>query len=106
VRVETRRPDGTTRSTIIWVVVDGDDVFVRSWKGERGYWYQAAREASDDIALLVRGERVPVRAELADDDDSIRRCSDALERKYAGDPSTPGMVRPAVLGTTLRLLPA
>jgi hypothetical protein len=86
-------------------VVDGRDVFVRSWKGERGYWYQAATDAPDQVALVLGDSRFPVRAELATDDDSIERCSRGLERKYPGDPSTPSMVRPYNLATTLRLVP-
>jgi hypothetical protein len=33
----------------------------------------------------------------------VRRASEALERKYAGDPATPSMVRHEILDTTLRL---
>lgn len=106
VRIETERPDGRPRSTIIWVVVDDGAVFVRSHRGDRGHWYQAAREAGARLALTVNGERIPVRAEPADDDASIRRCSIALEHKYAGDPSTPSMLQPYNLATTLRLHPA
>jgi len=86
-------------------VVDGDDVFVRSWKGERAYWYQAAVDAPDDVGLVIDRSRIPIRAEIAADDDSIERCSRALETKYAGDPSTPSMVLPSILATTLRLVP-
>lgn len=36
--------DGTLRPpTTIWVVRDGDDLYVRSWRGTGGAWYQAAR---------------------------------------------------------------
>lgn len=103
VRIETTRPDGTARSTIIWVVVDGGEAFVRSVRGDRGHWYQAAREQGSELALVVNGRRVPVRAQLADDAGSVERCSRALERKYATDPALPSMIRPETLGTTLRL---
>ena len=38
--------------------------------------------------------------------EAVARTSSALERKYAGDPGTKPMLRPAVLDTTLRLAPA
>jgi hypothetical protein len=91
------------RRTIIWVVVDGADAFVRSWKGERGAWYRTALRAPDELVIIVRNTRIPVSAQGAADAESIERCSRALERKYAGDPATPSMIRPHNLATTLRL---
>ena len=105
VEIETLRPDGMPRMTTIWLIVDHGEVFVRSWKGDRGYWYQGALDSPDDVTLHVAGRAIAVRVIPAIDHASIDRCSVALERKYAGDPSTPSMVRPAVLGTTLRLEP-
>jgi hypothetical protein len=105
VDVETMRPDGMPRMTTIWLVVDRGEVFVRSVRGERGYWYQSAREAPDDVSLYVGGRAIPVRVVSVADDDAIDRCSRALESKYSADPATLTMVRPNVLGTTLRLEP-
>ena len=36
IEIETARPDGPPHRTIIWVVVDGDDAFVRSVNGAGG----------------------------------------------------------------------
>jgi hypothetical protein len=106
VDIETTRPDGTTRTTTIWAVVDEGDVLVRSWKGDRGYWYQAALDRPDELALMVDGERLPVRAVVADDEASVARCSAGLSRKYRGaGASLSGMLLPRVLPTTLRLEP-
>jgi hypothetical protein len=105
VDIEWTRPDGTTRNTIIWAVVDGGEVFVRSWKGDRGYWFQAALDRPAELALIVDGERLPVRAVAASDEDGIARCSAGLSKKYRRDPSLPGMLLPRVLPTTLRLQP-
>jgi hypothetical protein len=104
--IETSRLDGRRRRTIIWAVVDGEDVFVRSVNGERGYWFQAATEPDADIALVVDGHRLPVSATLATDADSIERTSRQLERKYAGDPDLASMLEPSVLPATLLLEPA
>lgn len=105
VDIVTTRPDGSPLRVTIWVVVADDEVFVRSWRGERGYWYQAALDRPADVELLAAGQRLPVMAVPATDAQSVARCSTALEVKYANDPSTPGMVRDDVLGTTLRLEP-
>jgi hypothetical protein len=105
VDIETMRPDGMPRLTTIWLVVDRSEVFVRSVRGERGYWYQSAREAPEEVTLHVGGKAIPVRVVSAIDEDTVDRCSRALEQKYSADPSTPTMVRPGVLGTTLRLEP-
>jgi hypothetical protein len=105
VRIETSRPDGTTRTTIIWVMTDGPDVFVRSVRGDRGYWYQRAVERPG-VALLVDGRRIAATAVPAHDDDSIARCSAAIRRKYAGVPGEKPMLAPKALPTTMRLEPA
>ena len=87
-------------------MVDGDDVFVRSWKGDRGYWFQSATEPNAQVALIVDGKRIPVSVHDATDPDSVERCSRQLRLKYATSPSLAGMLRDEVLGTTLRLEPA
>jgi hypothetical protein len=40
IEIETTRKSGEHRRTIIWIVVDGDDVFVRSEYGNDGWWYR------------------------------------------------------------------
>ena len=105
VSIETVKPDGSRQRTVIWVVVDGGDAFIRSWRGDRARWYQAALDRPDEVSLEVAGRSLAVRPVSATDDLSVARCSSALERKYAGDPATPAMVREEVLGTTLRLEP-
>ena len=103
--IETTRPDGTVRRTVIWVIVAGDDVFVRSVRGDRGHWYQAALDRPAEVALVIGGDRVPVAARPAADEASVTTCSRGLELKYRADPSLASMLRPGVLHTTLRLEP-
>jgi hypothetical protein len=80
-------------------------VFVRSWKGDRGYWYQSATQPDAKVALVIDGRTVPISVHDASDPASVERCSRALERKYPGDESLAGMLREGILGTTLRLEP-
>ena len=100
------RPGRRPRShrTITWVVVDGDGVFVRSWRGVTARWFREAL-ANPDIAVHIDGRRIPARAVPARDPDSIARTSAGLERKYDGDSATPSMVRAEILDTTMRLDP-
>jgi hypothetical protein len=103
--IESTRPDDTTRTTTIWAVVDGGDVYVRSWKGDRGYWYQAALDRPDALTLIVDGTRLPVRAVIADDEAAIAACSRGLSKKYRGDESLDSMLVKRILHTTMRLEP-
>lgn len=102
VRIETSRLCGPVHSTIIWAVVEGGDVFVRSWRGAGARWYREAL-ANPDVAIVVRKHRTVGRAAPATDVDSVARASAGLERKYAGDPAVRSMVRDEILGTTLRI---
>lgn len=105
VEIETRAADGTIHRTIIWVVVDGTDVFIRSYVGAQARWYREAL-ADPSVALHAAGRRIACRAIPAPDDDAVTRTSAGFERKYASEVETPDMVRPEVLPTTLRLVPA
>lgn len=105
IEVETSAgPGSDIHRTIIWVVVDADEVLVRSWRGVTARWYREAL-ANPDIAIHIDGRRLAARAVPARDPGSIARASAGLERKYDGDPAAPSMVRDEILDTTLRLEP-
>jgi hypothetical protein len=103
VRIETLSSGGATR-TIIWIVVTGGDVYVRSVRGEDGYWYQRAL-SNPLVAIDVDGERIEFRAVFVDDADEIMAVTDALQAKYPRGGSLDRMTREEVLDTTLRLDP-
>jgi hypothetical protein len=102
VRIETSMPGGTVHRTIIWAVVDGGQVFIRSWRGPTARWYREAI-ANPEVAIHVKKRRLPARAIPATDPASVARTSAGLEKKYAGDPATPSMVVPEIHDTTLRV---
>ena len=102
VEIETSSPTGDTHRTIVWAVVDGDTVFIRSYRGANARWYREAL-ADPSVALHVDGQRTPARAVPAHDPDSIERTSAGFLRKYPNDPATARMVRPEVLDLTFRL---
>ena len=102
VEIETSSPSGDTHRTVVWAVVDGDSVFIRSYRGANARWYREAL-ADGSVALHVEGQRIPARAVPAHDPASIERTSAGFLRKYPNDPATPRMVRPEVLDLTFRL---
>jgi hypothetical protein len=105
VDIETALPDGTVHRTTIWIMVDGEDVFVRSVRGKAGRWYREA-VANPAVAIHVGGRRMTASAIGATDPDSIERASDSLRRKYGTGESVDSMLVPDVLDTTIRLEPA
>src|SRR6516225_5476163 len=48
-------------AVVIWVVVEGGDVFVRSWLGTKGRWYKDLA-AGGTATLEFAGHRLPVKA--------------------------------------------
>ena len=104
IQIETVRLDGPAHRTIIWVVVDGDDAFIRSVNGAGARWYREA-VANPRVTIHTPGRALNATVEAAADPDSIRRTNDALTRKYAGRGGVRSMLKPDVFDTTLRLEP-
>jgi hypothetical protein len=87
------------------VVVDGGDVFARSWLGDRGHWFRHVQARPDEVTLHVAGRPVAARAVSATDEDSVERTSRGFEKKYAHSMSTAAMVAPKIAHTTIRFEP-
>ena len=105
VRIETSRPGGPTHEAVIWIVVDGQDVFIRSFRGERGRWYRETL-ANPQLTIVAGDRRIAATAVSATDAESVRRCSEGFQAKYPKSKSTPMMLADDILDTTLRLDPA
>jgi hypothetical protein len=91
-------------AVVIWIVVADDEVFVRSWLGEKGRWFRDLA-AGGPATLEFAGRRLEVQAFPAGDAGSIARASAGFLRKYRPSPHAQEMVRPETLPTTLRLEP-
>jgi hypothetical protein len=105
IEIETAVPGGATHRTIIWIVVDGDDAFVRSVRGTRARWYQEV--VADPKVTIHAGDRaLPAVAEPAADSGSIARVNAALSRKYEGISGYEPMLVPDIFDTTLKITPA
>jgi hypothetical protein len=108
VQIETSRGGGApVHRTTIWIVVDGDVVYVRSVRGLEGRWYREI-SANPHGAVHAGGQRVAVGSEQVTDPESIVRVSDLLRDKYnqRWPSSTASMLREHTLPTTLRLTSA
>jgi hypothetical protein len=91
-------------AVVIWVVVAGDEVFVRSVQGRRGRWYRDLA-AGGPAALEFAQRRIEVEATPATDPVDVARVSDEYLRKYRPSPYAEAMVKPEIFATTLRLEP-
>src|SRR4051812_30129010 len=104
-RIAPRRRDGTLRRAVpIWVVRVGDELYVRSWRGDDGRWYRAA-QASREAHVSAGGVSQDVALPAADDE--VNDAVDAAFRdkygRYTG--YVEPMIAPQARTTTLRLVP-
>jgi hypothetical protein len=107
VQIEPRSVDGRSGQPVtIWVVVVDGDVYVRSYKGPQGRWYQALLTHPEGV-LHADGLEIPFRAVKVEDAQTIARVSEAYRRKYERlwPKETADMLRTEVVRTTLRLEP-
>src|SRR5437660_1140982 len=82
IEIETSRGDGApVHRTVIWIVADGDNAYVRSVRGPAGRWYRELR-ANPRGAVHAGGKRVEVVAEEASDPAAIERVTELLRQKY------------------------
>ncbi|RKE17840.1 DUF2255 family protein [Streptomyces sp. TLI_171] len=104
--IAPRQPDGSLRTpTTIWVVRDGDDLYVRSWRGTSGTWWNTARTTLNGH-IRAGGAESDVDFALVDDPAANDRVDTAYRTKYGrySDYVEP-MLGPQARATTLRLTP-
>lgn len=107
VQIVTRRDAKSPRHrTTVWIVPTTNGVYVRSFKGKKGRWYQEAL-ANPRVTVEVGRRKVAARAELEHNPEVIRAVSAGYREKYGErwPDDTQPMLRRSVLPTTLRLTP-
>jgi len=107
VEIETRRNSKSPLHRVtIWIVPTEYGVYVRSYKGKRGRWYQEAL-ANPIVTVRLGRRKVTVRAEPEKNPLVIRAVNAAYRKKYGErwPDDTKEMLRRTVLTTTLRLTP-
>lgn len=105
--IETVSATGATHRTVIWIVADERDAYVRAVRGERGRWYRELRDRAQGTVVLD-DDRIPIRPAAAADPESVELVSYLFEAKYGrrSRASTQSMLQPHTLPTTTRLEPA
>jgi len=107
VQVETRRESKSPlHSTTIWIVPTEHGVYVRSYKGKKGRWYQEAL-ANPLVTIRVGRRKATARAEPERNPAIIRAVNAAYREKYGErwPDETKEMLKRSILPTTLRLTP-
>lgn len=100
------RADGTRRApTTIWVVRDGDGLYVRAYRGREGRWWRDARAGQQGRISAGGLERDVAFAEVADP-----AVNDRVDAAYHGKygstgPYVAAMVAEQARATTLELRP-
>ena len=107
VDITTVGPDGTPcRWVPIWIVRVGDDLYIRSYRGNDGAWYRHL-SATSQARLRRSGRERHVRAEPVTD----AALTDDIDRAYAAKYARSGgsyvaaMTSDTARATTLRLTP-
>lgn len=104
-QIAPRRGDGTLRKGVtIWVVRVGDDLYVRSWRGQDGAWFRAAQARHAGHIRAGGIEKDVMFVEEADPDinDQIDAAYRTKYRRYAS--YVPPMISPQARATTLKLV--
>jgi len=77
VRIASTRRDGTTRNPVtVWVVRQGNDLYVRSVKGPTGAWFRGTQQRREGH---IQAGRVGRDVTFADAD---RTVADEIDRAY------------------------
>jgi len=106
VQVTSRRGDGTLRKPVtIWVVRDGDSLYVRSVKGPTGAWFRGTQERHEG---RIRGGGADQDITFVDADhdigDKVDAAYRAKYRRYAGSILN-SVLTPQARSTTIQLVP-
>ena len=100
------RRDGTLRSPVpIWVVRVGDELYVRSYNGRGGSWFNAA-QTNRQGHIRAGGVEKDVSFEPETDTERNNQIDAAYRSKYGRYPQyVAPMVTADVRSTTLKLVP-
>jgi len=104
--ITSLRPDGTLRKLVtIWVVREGDSLYVRSVKGPTGAWFRGTQERHEG-RIRAGGVEKDVTFVNADHDidDAVDAAYRAKYRRYAGSILN-SVLTPQARSTTIKLVP-
>jgi hypothetical protein len=99
------RRDGTLRRPVtMWLVCDGDDVYVRSVNGRGSSWFRGVQDRHE---ARIRAGGVGKDVELIETEDAQDAVDAAYQAKYASRYASivPSIVAPEARAATLKLVP-
>ena len=99
------RGDGSLRRPVtMWVVRDGNNVYVRSVNGSGSAWFRGAQGRHE---ARIRAGGVEADVSLIETDEASERIDAAYEEKYGSRYPTivPSIVAPQARAATLKLVP-
>jgi len=104
--VTTLRSDGTPRKPVtIWIVRNGDDLYIRSWRGRAAAWFRSAQARHQG---RIRAGGIDKDVLFVDAAQDLNDQIDAAYRtKYTpiAQSYVEPMVSPEARATTLKLVP-
>jgi len=105
-RIAGRKADGTLRKPmIIWVVRDGDELYVRSVNGRSSSWFRGIQVRHEGRIWAGGLEKDVIFIEETNDDINDK-IDEAYLTKYKRYPQwVAPMVTPEVKATTIKLMP-
>ncbi|TMC74421.1 MAG: DUF2255 family protein [Chloroflexi bacterium] len=106
VRIASRRRDGTMRNPVtVWVVREGNDLYVRSVKGPTGAWFRGTQQSREG---RIQAGGVGRDVTFADADrtvgEEIDRAYRTKYRRYSGNILN-SVLTPQARSATLQLVP-
>jgi hypothetical protein len=106
VQITSRRHDGTLRNPVtVWVVRDGDSLYLRSVKGPAGAWFRGAEESHEGRIRAGGVEKDVTFVDAGHDvDDKVDAAYRAKYRRYAGSILN-SVLTPQARSATFNLVP-
>lgn len=101
--VAAHRADGTLRTPrIIWHVVTGGQLFIRSVRGTEGAWYRGVERTGTGV---FEADGVRVEVSFIRDDSHDAAIDQAYRDKYGSGSAVRSITSPTATATTLRVDP-
>jgi hypothetical protein len=106
IRIAALQPDGTLNKPVtIWVVRVGDNLYVRSYRGQKGRWFRTT-QVRDEGKVWASGVEKDVTFVGEVSPEIKDQIDQAYRSKYGHDSAyVPPMLTDEVRSTTLRLVP-
>lgn len=106
--LQSLRGDGSLRDPVtMWVVRDGDDVYVRSVKGSQGPWFRGARARGEGRIRAGGVDKDVAFVDVGEGPETTPRLDAAYQAKYGRYPAdiVGSVVTPQAQAATIRLVP-